>query len=102
MSYLLNAEPTALGGLRTRDQMMTLPQFSGWKSKRSWIRAEGRGLPVIRCGRLRLYDPVAVLDWLIQQRTHSYGHRAQPAPARGRRRVGGISGATAGGMGRRP
>jgi hypothetical protein len=38
MSYLLNAEPTALGGLRTRDQMMTLPQFSGWKSKRSWER----------------------------------------------------------------
>jgi hypothetical protein len=91
MSHLPDAEPMALGGLRTREQMMTLPLFLGWKSQRSWTRAEARGLPVIRCGRLRLYDPIAVHEWLTQQKQHSYRQRLHPAPARGRRGMNGIS-----------
>jgi hypothetical protein len=84
MSYLTDAEQTALGALRTREQMMALPQFSGWKSKRSWSRAEARGLPVIRCGRLRLYDPVAVHEWLTQQRQQTNRQRFHNDPARRR------------------
>jgi hypothetical protein len=85
MSYLPDADPAALGGLRTREQMMALPQFSGWRSKRSWTRAESRGLPVIRCGRLRLYDPVAVNEWLRQQSNRQRFHN-DPARRRGRSR----------------
>lgn len=76
MSPFFNAVPPALDGLLTREQMMALPQFGGWKSKRSWIRAEARGLPVIRCGRLRLYDPVAVREWLTKPKQHV--HRRRP------------------------
>src|SRR5690349_4385967 len=91
MSHLPDAERAALGGLRTREQMMSLPQFLGWKSTRSWIRAEARGLPVIRCGRLRLYDPVAVHEWLTQQKQHSYRQRLHSAPARRRPGIKNIS-----------
>jgi hypothetical protein len=82
MPYLPDAEPAALCGLRTREQMMSLSQFSSWKSKRSWIRAEARGLPVIRSGRLRLYDPLAVHEWLTQQSQQSNRQRFYNNPAR--------------------
>ncbi len=48
------------------------------RSERTIIRLEHAGLPVIRVGMTRLYDPAAVRAWLL---THEHRH---DTPKRGR------------------
>lgn len=48
------------------------------KTERTIIRWEHAGLPVIRVGMTRLYDPAAVREWLL---THQHRHET---PKRGR------------------
>ena len=48
------------------------------RSERTMIRYEHAGLPVIKVGMLRLYDPATVRAWLM---THEHRH---DVPKRGR------------------
>ncbi len=70
-------EPNAvsvLAGLLSSENLAL--QFG--KSTRTVIRWERQGMPVIKLGMTRLYDPVAVRAWLL---THEYRH---DIPKRGR------------------
>ena len=53
-------------GLVTRDELQE--QIPGKPSRRTIQRWEEQGLPVIRRGRLRLYDITAVRAWLRGER----------------------------------
>ena len=51
----------------------------GW-SERTIIRNEHAGMPVIRLGRLRLYNPTTVRAWLMaHERGHAEIKRGRPA-----------------------
>ena len=65
---------SVIAGLLTRDQLAA--QLG--RSERTVIRWEHAGLPVIKLGMTRLYDPAKARDWLL---THE---RRQDAPRRGR------------------
>jgi hypothetical protein len=70
-------EPTAASitaGLLTRTQIAA--EFRC--SERTIIRREQAGMPVIRLGMLRLYNPASCRTWLM---THEHRH---DAPKRGR------------------
>jgi hypothetical protein len=55
------AVASVLAGLLTRDQLAK--QFG--LSERTVIRWEHAGLPVIKLGMTRLYDPAKARDWLM-------------------------------------
>lgn len=72
-----NTEPSAVSitaGLLTRAQITA----DLGRSERTIIRLEHAGMPVIRLGMLRFYNPSAVREWLL---THESKHSA---PKRGR------------------
>ncbi len=49
-------------------------------SERTIIRREHAGMPVIRVGMLRLYNPAAVREWLLtHERRHDMPRRGRPA-----------------------
>ena len=54
---------TLLNGLLTREQLAADLEVS----TRTIIRFEDRGLPTIRLGIQRLYDPDAVREWIRKQ-----------------------------------
>ncbi len=73
-----NTEPTAASitaGLITREQAAR--DFGC--SERTLIRREHAGMPVIKLGSLRLYNPAAVRDWLLtHERRHDVPKRGRP------------------------
>ena len=69
-----NHAAAVLAGLVTRKQLA-----EEWRcSEMTIIRRERAGLPVIRLGMTRLYDPAKVRAWVLD-----HEHR-QSAPKRGR------------------
>ncbi len=49
-------------------------------SERTIIRREQAGMPVIKIGMLRLYNPAAVRDWLLgHEHRHDIPRRGRPA-----------------------
>ena len=68
--------PSVLAGLVNR------PNLSAdlGKSERTIIRWEHAGMPVIRVGMTRLYDPASVRQWLLtHERRHDVPKRGRPA-----------------------
>ncbi len=50
------------------------------KSERTLIRWEHAGMPVIRVGMTRLYDPARIREWLMtHERRHDVPRRGRPA-----------------------
>ena len=50
------------------------------RSERTVIRWEHAGLPVIKLGKTRLYDPAKARDWLMSyERRHDAPKRGRPA-----------------------
>ena len=74
-----HTEPTVasvLAGLLTRDQLAS--QLG--RSERTVIRWEHAGLPVIKLGMTRLYDPTKARDWLLtHERRHDAPKGGRPA-----------------------
>ena len=70
---------SVLAGLLTRSQLAT--QLG--RSERTVIRWEHAGLPVIKLGMTRLYDPATVRAWLL---THEHRHDV-PKPGRPAKRA---------------
>ncbi len=66
--------PSIIAGL------MTLAQIAADldRSERTILRFDAQGIPVIRVGTLRLYDPAAVREWLLSQQSR------RTTPKRGR------------------
>ena len=63
-------------GLATRQQLATDLHCS----ERTIIRREHQGMPVIKLGMLRLYNPAAVRGWLLtHERRHDAPKRGRPA-----------------------
>ena len=61
--------------------LLTRPQLAADLdcSDRTIIRYENAGLPVIRLGMLRFYNPAAVRAWLMtHERRHTTPRRGQP------------------------
>ena len=71
---------SVLAGLLSRDQLAQ--QFG--KSERTVIRWEHAGLPVIKLGMTRLYDPAKAREWLL---THERQHGAVPKRGRPARKI---------------
>lgn len=72
------AVASVLAGLLTRDQLAT--QLG--RSERTVIRWEHAGLPVIKLGMTRLYDPAKAREWLMTyERRHDAPRRGRPAKA---------------------
>ena len=70
------AVASVLAGLLTR---ASLSDELG-KSERTLIRWEHAGMPVIRVGMTRLYDPATVRAWLLtHERRHDVPKRGRPA-----------------------
>ena len=66
---------SVVAGLLTRDQ---LAKQLG-RSERTVIRWEHAGLPVIKLGMTRLYDPAKARDWLMTyERRHDVPKRGRP------------------------
>ncbi len=62
-------------GLATREQLATDLHCS----ERTIIRREHQGMPVIKLGALRLYNPDAVRAWLMtHERRHDLPKRGRP------------------------
>ena len=66
---------SVIAGLLTRDQLA----FQFGRSERTVIRWEHAGLPVIKLGMTRLYDPTKVREWLL---THERQHGTTPKRGR--------------------
>ena len=77
-----HTEPTAASitaGLLTRHE--TAAAFRC--SERTIIRREQAGMPVIKLGMLRLYNPEAIRAWLLTyERRHDVPKRGRPAGRR--------------------
>jgi hypothetical protein len=70
------AVASVLAGLLTRDQLA----FQFGRSERTVIRWEHAGLPVIRLGMTRLYDPAKAREWVMTyERRHDMPKRGRPA-----------------------
>lgn len=70
------AVTSVLAGLLTRASLSDELR----KSERTLIRWEHAGMPVIRVGMTRLYDPAAVRAWLLtHERRHDVPKRGRPA-----------------------
>ncbi len=70
------AVASVLAGLLTRDQLAN--QLG--RSERTVIRWEHAGLPVIKLGMTRLYDPAKAREWLLtHERRHDVPKRGRPA-----------------------
>ena len=62
-------------GLATREQLATDLRCS----ERTIIRREHQGMPVIKLGMLRLYNPEAVRAWIMtHERRHDIPKRGRP------------------------
>ncbi len=76
---LSQTEPTSasvLAGLLTRAALAA--QLG--RSERTVIRWEHAGLPVIKLGMTRLYDPAKAREWLLtHERRHDAPKRGRPA-----------------------
>jgi phage terminase Nu1 subunit (DNA packaging protein) len=67
--------PSVIAGLITRGQLAA--QLG--RSERTVIRWEHAGLPVIKLGATRLYDPVKARAWLLtHERRHDMPKRGRP------------------------
>lgn len=63
-------------GLATREQLAIDLRCS----ERTIIRREHQGMPVIKLGSLRLYNPEAVRAWIMtHERRHDVPKRGRPA-----------------------
>ncbi len=70
-----SAVASVLAGLLNREQLGA----DLGKSERTLIRWEHTGMPVIRVGMTRLYDPAAVRSWLLtHERRHNIPKRGRP------------------------
>lgn len=72
MQYRTESIATGItAGLLTRAQLAIDLHCSG----RTIIRRERAGMPVIRLGMMRMYNPTAVREWLL---THEHRHDVPP------------------------
>ncbi len=65
--YTQPSAASITAGLFTRSQLAINLDCS----ERTILRREHAGMPVIRLGMMRLYNPVAVREWLL---THEHRH----------------------------
>jgi phage terminase Nu1 subunit (DNA packaging protein) len=71
-----DATPSVIASLLNRGQLAA--QLG--RSERTVIRWEHAGLPVIKLGATRLYDPVKARAWLLtHERRHDEPKRGRPA-----------------------
>ena len=70
-----DAQPSVTAGLVDRKQLAAALACSD----RTVIRREREGMPFIAVGRLRLYDPSRVREWLMRhEHTHETPKRGRP------------------------
>ncbi len=73
-----NSANSVVTGLVRRDEL----EFQFGRSSRTIIRWEHAGLPVIKLGMTRLYDPAKVREWLMtHERRHNIPKRGRPSRA---------------------
>lgn len=68
--------PSVVAGLQQRED--TARQIG--VCERTVHRWEQQGLPVIKIGKLRLHDPVAVREWLLRQQVRDTPPRGRGRP----------------------